>query len=316
MRGREYARVSPRRQVRTCREETRRTWRQHRCTSSDRTRGHAGGDITRAIELHGTSLLFTDFPEGSPRAEMWPHFQKFGHVGDVFIPNKKSREGKEFGFIRYRGVNNPVNLVMNIRSVNVGMKALTVNVSRFRRNGFTVQDQAPVTHQIKDYRVAPDWKNVDSPAKLRNHNTYSEAVKNDVHKNTSIPAYESIKTVALDHQKEEEICWLRQCAVGEVKNSRILNDIFHLLRDEGFQCETKYVGGFRVLLQCESREIMLKMLTDEKDMLENWFQRICPWEKEIDLSNLGRLIWGTLEGIPLFAWAESINHRKTVRSSS
>lgn len=49
---------------------------------------------------------------------------------------------------------------------------------------------------------------------------------------------------------------------------------------------------------------MLKMLSDGKDVLHNWFEWICPWDKETDLINPNRLIWVSLEGIPLFAWVK------------
>lgn len=46
-------------------------------------------------------------------------FQNFGLVVDVFVPKKKSRDGKESGFVRYRGVNNPDTLVTKIRNVKL-----------------------------------------------------------------------------------------------------------------------------------------------------------------------------------------------------
>lgn len=67
-----------------------------------------------------------------------------------------------------------------------------------------------------------------------------------------VPVKDVFKMVVICQPKEEETKWLDNCALGEVRNSQTLNDIFHLLQDEGFQCETKYVGGFRVLLQCDS----------------------------------------------------------------
>lgn len=64
------------------------------------------------------------------------------------------------------------------------------------------------------------------------------------------------------------------------------------------------MGGFQLLLQHNSKESMLNMLTGRKLVLENWFEWICPRGKEKDLINPGRLIWVSLEGIPLHARAE------------
>lgn len=94
------------------------------------------------------------------------------------------------------------------------------------------------------------------------------------------PAKDFPKTVVIGQPQEEEINWLQNCALGEVKNTQVLNNIFYLLQDEGFHCDTKYVGGFKVLLQCDSKESMLKLLSDGKATLETWFDWIYPLEME------------------------------------
>lgn len=220
MRGREYDRSFSHRQERDRRDAYGRVWRQPHQPIPDGPRRRAAEDIIRAVELHGTSLFFTDFPNGWPRAEMWRHFQNFGHVVDVFVPKKKSREGKEFGFGRYRGVRNPDNLSLHIHSVKIGTNVLTINVSRFQRNGSSNQSQA--FHHGKGHHAVSGPNKL--PTQLNNQLTYCEALKKTGQSSMSVPVKFPSKTIVFNQPNDEEIKWLENCALGEVKNSQTLND--------------------------------------------------------------------------------------------
>lgn len=103
---------------------------------------------------------------------------------------------------------------------------------------------------------------------------------------------------------DETSVWLQSCAVGEVKNIDILNDLPSLLRREGFLgCEEKYVGGFRFLPECSSKEVLTSVLADGKKRLLQWFNWLSPWSKVSELHRPGRLAWLNIEGLPLHTWS-------------
>ncbi|GKC52245.1 DIE2/ALG10 family protein [Tanacetum coccineum] len=46
-----------------------------------------------------TSVFVTNFPEQASAKDLWNAYKQYGHVVDAFIPNKRSKAGKRFGFI-------------------------------------------------------------------------------------------------------------------------------------------------------------------------------------------------------------------------
>lgn len=255
------------------------------------------------VELHATSLFFTNFPVECSRAEMWRHSQRFGQVVDVFVPKKRSREGKEFGS-RFWGVRDAEKLVKEIRGVKVGANMLSINVLRFRRDGSAAQNLVPTPHHQKEYHVVPSWKTDKPPSQFGNQKSFREVFVS-VDQNHAFELKKDLpEAMKIDQLKEEEAKWLDKWVVGEVRKSDTLNNIFYLIKEEGFQCVAKYVGGYQMLLECNSKESMLKMLTEGKQMLEKWFAWICTWQKEKELVCPGWLIWVSLEGIPLHVWLE------------
>ena len=37
---------------------------------------------------------------------MWYHFKQMGDVREIFIPKQRNKEGRRYGFVRYKGVSN------------------------------------------------------------------------------------------------------------------------------------------------------------------------------------------------------------------
>ncbi|GJX90084.1 nucleotide-binding alpha-beta plait domain-containing protein, partial [Tanacetum coccineum] len=53
-----------------------------------------------------TSIYVTNFPEFYSAKELFHVCKQYGHVVDSFIPAKKSKDGKRFGFVRFINVFN------------------------------------------------------------------------------------------------------------------------------------------------------------------------------------------------------------------
>nr|GEZ16733.1 nucleotide-binding alpha-beta plait domain-containing protein [Tanacetum cinerariifolium] len=66
-----------------------------------------------------TSIFVTNFPESFSAKDLFHSCKQYGHVVDTFIPLKRSKGGKRFGFVRFINVFNVERLeVGNYRSVN------------------------------------------------------------------------------------------------------------------------------------------------------------------------------------------------------
>ncbi|GJY70300.1 RNA-directed DNA polymerase, eukaryota [Tanacetum coccineum] len=79
------------------------------------------------------SIYVTNFPENFSAKELFQSCKQYGHVVDSFIPRKRTKEGKRFGFVRFINVFNVDRLVNNLCTIWVGQFKLHANKARFQR---------------------------------------------------------------------------------------------------------------------------------------------------------------------------------------
>lgn len=53
-------------------------------------------------ERDGATFFFRNFPESCTEGELWRSFSKVGRVVDLYIPAKRDKLGKKFGFVRFQ----------------------------------------------------------------------------------------------------------------------------------------------------------------------------------------------------------------------
>ncbi|XP_071707424.1 uncharacterized protein [Rutidosis leptorrhynchoides] len=64
------------------------------------------------------SFLFFNFPDSWNSVKLWGLFKQFGDITEVYIPKKTLKNGKRFGFVRYRNI--PEHLVDSmVRKLNM-----------------------------------------------------------------------------------------------------------------------------------------------------------------------------------------------------
>lgn len=51
-----------------------------------------------------TSFYFTRFPEDATKKDLWHHFKQAGDVREIFISKKRNKNGRKYGFVRFKGV--------------------------------------------------------------------------------------------------------------------------------------------------------------------------------------------------------------------
>ncbi|GKB52428.1 RNA-directed DNA polymerase, eukaryota [Tanacetum coccineum] len=88
-------------------------------------------DHTRSISK---SIFVTNFPDSTSAKDLWKLCQDYGNVVDVYIPNRKSKAGKRFAFVRFIKVDNIDRLVGNLCTLWIGRMHLHANVVRFERS--------------------------------------------------------------------------------------------------------------------------------------------------------------------------------------
>nr|GEX84240.1 nucleotide-binding alpha-beta plait domain-containing protein [Tanacetum cinerariifolium] len=87
-----------------------------------------------------TSIFVTNFPESFSTKDLFQSCKQYRHVVDTFIPNKRSKADKRFGFVRFINVFNDERL-NNIRE-NEGGKHKTYSNAPSKDNGFMAKSNS------------------------------------------------------------------------------------------------------------------------------------------------------------------------------
>ncbi|GJR45012.1 RNA-directed DNA polymerase, eukaryota [Tanacetum coccineum] len=106
-------------------------------------------DVTKISK----SVFVTNFPDHVSAKELWHVCKQYGHVVDSFIPVRRSKVGKRFGFVRFINVFDIDRLVGNLCTVWIGSHHLHANVARFNRpcGGFHTKANLDKQGRCGDY---------------------------------------------------------------------------------------------------------------------------------------------------------------------
>ncbi|GJS85770.1 RNA-directed DNA polymerase, eukaryota [Tanacetum coccineum] len=101
-----------------------------------------------------TSVFVTNFPEQTSAKDLWNACKQYGHVVDAFIPNKRSKVGKRFGFVHFIKVFDVERLVGNLCTVWISRHRIHANAARFYRpKGSTSSHQPAMKGKIRDSSI-------------------------------------------------------------------------------------------------------------------------------------------------------------------
>ncbi|XP_068492356.1 uncharacterized protein [Phaseolus vulgaris] len=80
------------------------------------------------------NFFFTNFPPEYQKEDMWRVFQRWGRVVDVFISRRMNNKNQRFGFVKFQGVVDVVDLERRLDSVWIGYWKVRVNRPKFGRD--------------------------------------------------------------------------------------------------------------------------------------------------------------------------------------
>ncbi|GJS32598.1 RNA-directed DNA polymerase, eukaryota [Tanacetum coccineum] len=241
----------------------------------------SNADHTRLISK---SIFVTNFPDSTTSKDLWKLCQSYGTVVDVYIPNRKSKAGKRFAFIRFIKVDNIDRLVGNLCTLWIGRFHLHANVVRFERSPmYTSRSSQPVHSQPVNH-VTPVAT------------SFVSAVKG-----LSVPPSLSKPALVLD-----DSCLvsrdLENFVMGEVLQFSSINNLRVLLSNEGFHnAHIVYLGGLWVMIELVSSKAKLKLMNHVG--VASWFRCLC--NAQSDFVAKERIVWIDIEGVPLHAWSRS-----------
>ncbi|PWA38924.1 hypothetical protein CTI12_AA559080 [Artemisia annua] len=85
------------------------------------------------LERMSMSFYLTNFPHQVTAKDMWNRCSKWGTVADVFIPNRLSKAGRRFGFVRFIKVDNAARLLSDLKSMWFGNYLVFADLVKYSR---------------------------------------------------------------------------------------------------------------------------------------------------------------------------------------
>ncbi|MCH80358.1 RNA recognition motif [Trifolium medium] len=256
----------------------------------------------RRLDKEATSFFFTNFSEEALAGDLWKKFARFGRVGEVYIPQKLTKWGCRFGFVKYKEVKNVVELERSLGDVWMGTFKLRINLSRFAKGSSSNQST-----QVGD-RTSPGRNEVEVQPGISFRtalvNFTPEPIKQVADKGK---AFEVSRQEVGDRGMvvEPERCFLqvlKKSFVGRLVNGGEIKTIQLNLCLEGFrEVKVAALGGDKILIFSYS-EIDIDQLICRthwwKGVVENFVQ----WSPNSLPSR--RDIWVNIYGVPLQCWGE------------
>ncbi|GKD64010.1 RNA-directed DNA polymerase, eukaryota [Tanacetum coccineum] len=227
-------------------------------------------DFTKKISH---SVFVTNFPDYVNSRDLWNKCSVYGTVIDVFIPNKKSKAGKRFAFVRFIKVFNLDRLVKNLCTIWIGSYHLFANQVRYDR------PQKPLNPNTNVPQKYGSKKDADH----RNGSTGSHQKKGGVTSYVSVVngvtplvqpgnSLSSAPALVLDEECVVERDF-SNCAMGRVKSFDSITKLQSLLVDEGFVNVTlSYLGGLWVMFECDKPDTKRNLVNHVG--INSWFQVI------------------------------------------
>nr|GEZ30010.1 RNA-directed DNA polymerase, eukaryota, nucleotide-binding alpha-beta plait domain protein [Tanacetum cinerariifolium] len=229
----------------------------------------------------GISVFVTNFPNSFGSRDLWSLCEEYGKVVDVFIPNRKSKAGKRFAFVRFIRVDDMDRLIGNLCTLWVGRLHLQANAVRYER-------PPKSSPSIK----LPSVKSYDpftsSPSDIKNVPPHSSPV-------LCSPALVLDDTCV-------NVLDLSGQVMGITKDVNSISNLRNILTNEGFMdVKLSYLGGLWDMIELNSEETKMKLL--QHNGVNSWFEELKPASQEFVCNE--RIVWVDIERIPLYLWSSS-----------
>lgn len=228
------------------------------------------------------SVFVTNFPDNFGTRDLWNICQTYGKVIDVFIPNRKSKSGKRYAFVRFIKVDDMARLIGNLCTLWVGNFHLHANAVRYERPSKPI----PPANNFSSYSS----KNNVSYATVAN--------------NTKPPNRFSV--LDLPALMLDDTCGnvgdFSRHVMARVKDFNSIPNLKMILTKEGFgETKLSYLGGLWVMIELNNVETQKELL--HHTGAKSWFHEI--QAATSDFVSNERIVWVDIEGIPLSVWSHA-----------
>ncbi|XP_058755922.1 uncharacterized protein LOC131629137 [Vicia villosa] len=222
-----------------------------------------------------STFFFTDFDDKWKAKDMYEVFKKMGDIDEVYIPNKKDKRGRRYGFVRFVNVKDDRLLATKLDNVFLEGRKLFANIPRFQRK--EKGGEKGVNSNIVNNRRKGGGSNME--------NRNQEGTRSHL----------SFKV------EEETLKKYEKTYVGIVKEAGLAFNIKKAFHEEGiFSIMVTALGANMCVLEDLIEGEAERFIEERKVWWKVWFKEIIPWEpQDVDLE---RMAWIKCLGIPCHAW--------------
>ncbi|PWA52951.1 hypothetical protein CTI12_AA449830 [Artemisia annua] len=264
------------------------------------------------------SFMFFNFPEEWGMGRLWMIFKKYGTVFDMFMAQRRLRNGQRYGFVRFKFVSDVDGLLEQLQKIRIGDVYLRVFVVHDRKNnGYVGASRSYVRQENKgmySYHGArfinerKTW-NVDNRrfvdvvngGKDNVERKYDE--KETKGRGSRDTNWSGRIITADEHEVNSSL--IGRSVVGEVKAACFLSKLLVLCEEQGLGAiEVKLLGGLEVMVVMENETTVVNVLTDKEHRLRRWLYKLRRGDSLQRTS--GRVTWISIIGVPIACWGEGV----------
>ncbi|GKV51081.1 hypothetical protein SLEP1_g57759 [Rubroshorea leprosula] len=267
-----------------------------------------------------TTFFFYNFPEELEAKFLWNSFQMYGKVVDVYLPRKRDKRGKRFGFVRMIGVNNEMQMERRLNGIWIGSYKIRVKIANDQQRKPSMSRK--IQGEVKDSGSTVNMNRLIQPG-----HSYAQAVKGQGKRTEKAPVNlqerneeatpdkEGVSTRAQENKivekgeetmefipTGEEMQWLEGGMVAEVRSMATVSEIQEQLDVDGGSISLAPIGGKRLLLTERVKGYLAEYMKLNEELCGLWFESLKPWEKATEEKS--RMVWLRIAGVPLKAWSE------------
>ncbi|KAK2420328.1 zinc finger CCCH domain-containing protein [Trifolium repens] len=269
--------------------------------------GKSHGYVHRLDQV-ATSYFFTNFSDDIKAVDLWPKFARFGRVWEVYIPSKLDKQGRRFGFVKFRDIKNAREQLDLISNIWVGSYKLRVNLPKFEK-GSTKKDP-PKEDQVSA-KVVPESSKQPVGVRDDGRTFMTALLKGPVQQKEGKALMEANGC----GDSEDAVVWeveIEAEVVSKLNGSFVgylLEHKDHLNIQQNF-----LMGGYPKIRIIPLGHLQVLISSDVVGEVQevvgsvgwwcNWFDRFEAWSP--DLVTNQRDVWLSCFGVPLHAWGDAI----------
>ena len=244
-----------------------------------------------------TSFYFTHFPEEVNEELLWGYFKKWGDVREVYIAKRLNKEGRRYGFVRFKGVSGVKGLEVRLDNIFINDCKLFVNLPRFER---------PAMKKDLQQKSSNGRKSFDGPSKHCGATTgpprrsYADITTNGAYTGGTKREEATITTILINPE-EDRGYWCKEAWVGKLKKVMEVGTLEDRIAWElGYNTRTKFLEDDMVLLPGMPDQKAQHIIRSEMESGNSLFYSLEKWTPDCRPNN--RVIWLQVWGFPIQVW--------------